>query len=90
MPAKFRTVVLMDRVAMKEFVFSDGTRVPKGGLVSAATIAPHLNDKIYPDAHVFDPFRFAKIREEEGQGTTNQLVATSNEWISFGHGKHAW
>jgi len=79
----------MDRLALKEFIFSDGTRIPKGTLVYAASIPTHRNDDVYPDAEVFDPFRFAKIREEEGKGTSNQFVATSNDYIIFGHGKNS-
>jgi cytochrome P450 len=85
-----RVTVSLTRIALKDFTFHDGTVVPKGSLVSAASITRHLNDDIYPNAHQFDGFRFAKIREAEGQGTTNQFVATSNDYIAFGHGKHAW
>ncbi|KIJ41503.1 hypothetical protein M422DRAFT_780281 [Sphaerobolus stellatus SS14] len=77
------------RMALKEFIFSDGTRIPKGTIMSAASAIPHLNDEVYPDPKTFDPFRFAKIREKEGQGTSNQFVATNNDYLAFGHGKHA-
>jgi len=79
----------MDRLALKDFIFSDGTRIPKGTLVYAASIPAHRNNDVYPDAEVFDPFRFSKIREEEGKGTSNQFVATSNDYIIFGHGKNS-
>ncbi|KIJ26788.1 hypothetical protein M422DRAFT_191786 [Sphaerobolus stellatus SS14] len=77
------------RMALKEFTFSDGTRIPKGTIMSAASAIPHLNDEVYPDPKTFDPFRFAKIREKEGQGTSNQFVATNNDYLASGHGKHA-
>ncbi|KIJ41482.1 hypothetical protein M422DRAFT_780269 [Sphaerobolus stellatus SS14] len=79
----------MTRLAMKDFTFHDNTRIPKGAIVSASSITPHYDDKIYPDAQTFDGFRFAKLRQKEGQGTTNQFVATSNDYLPFGHGRHA-
>ena len=39
---------------------------------------------------MFDGFRFARMREAEGEGTKHQYVNTSTEYVSFGHGKHAW
>ena len=80
----------MTRKAMKDVTLHDGTRIPKGALVSASSITRHYSDEIYPNAHVFDGFRFSRIRAEEGQGTTNQFVNTNNDYIVFGHGKHAW
>jgi len=85
-----KILAVMDRLALKEFVFSDGTRIPKGAIVTAATSAIHFNEGLYPDAHTFDPFRFSKIREEEGKETSNQFAAASSEWVVFGIGKHAW
>ena len=70
---------------------SDGTFLPKGTLVSAAMWATHHDEAVYPDADVFDPFRFARMRGAgEGEGTKHQFVHTSPDYIAFGHGKHAW
>ena len=77
-------------MALKDFTFSDGTRVPKGGLVSTISTARHLDDKVYDDAGTFNGFRFSEMREEEGEGTKNQMVATSPDYLAFGHGRHAW
>jgi Cytochrome P450 len=80
----------MTRMALKEFTFSNGTHIPKGGFVSAVSMARHLDEEIYPDAKTFKGFRFSDIRKEEGEGTKNQMVATSVDYLPFGHGKHAW
>lgn len=80
----------MTRTAMKDFTFSDGTFIPKGAMVSAATSARHCDNKLYKNGDTFDGFRFSEIREQEGLGTTNHLVATNPDWIAFGHGRHAW
>ena len=50
----------------------------------------HLDEEVYSDASTFKGFRFSDMREEEGEGTKNQMVATSNDYLVFGHGKQAW
>ncbi|TBU42680.1 cytochrome P450 [Dichomitus squalens] len=79
------------RKAMKDVTLSDGTRIPKGTLVAAAAITAHSDDTRYPDPAVFDPFRFARMREGGGleEATRHQLVNTSVDFITFGGGKHA-
>ena len=70
---------------------SDGTFLPKGTLVSAAMWATPHDEAVSPDADVFVPFRFARMRGAgEGEGTKHQFVHTSPEYIAFGHGKRAW
>jgi Cytochrome P450 len=80
--------VSIGRQALKDFTFSDGTYIPKGTFVSAAM--SHHDDDVYPDAGTFKGFRFSDIREEDGEGTKNQMVATSLEFLTFGHGRHSW
>ena len=80
------------RKALKDVTLSDGTRIPKGTLVAAAAVTAHSDDASYPDPAVFDPFRFARLREGGGADAVlkHQLVNTSVDFITFGHGKHAW
>ena len=80
----------MIRMAMKDFTFSDGTRVPKGTFLSAVSAARHHDDTVYPDATTFKGFRFSDMREMEGESTKNQMAFTSPDFLLFGHGKHAW
>ena len=80
----------MTRKAMKDFTFSDGTRIPKGTIVSSVATARHMDNDLYPDGTTFKGFRFSDMREEEGEETKNQMVATSVEYTAFGLGKHAW
>lgn len=68
----------------------DGTFLPAGTLIVAATYPTHFDDENYASAAEFDPFRFSRMREAEGEGTKHQFVNTSVEYILFGHGKHAW
>ena len=52
----------------------------------------HLDDAVYADAHTFDPFRFARMHEAEGdaEGTKYQYASTSPDYLAFGHGRHGW
>lgn len=44
----------------------------------------------YDNARQFQGFRFADIREEEGEGTKHQTVSINAEFLTFGTGRHAW
>ncbi|KAM5542434.1 hypothetical protein V8D89_003893 [Ganoderma adspersum] len=79
------------RKAVKDVTLSDGTRIPKGTLVAAAAVTAHSDDTRYTDPGVFDPFRFARMREGGGgaEATKHQLVNTSVDFLTFGHGRHA-
>ena len=79
------------RKAVKDVTLSDGTRIPKGTLVAAAAVTAHSDDTRYADPGVFDPFRFARMREGGVEDALkHQLVNTSLDFLPFGHGKHAW
>nr|VWO98890.1 Uncharacterized protein [Ganoderma boninense] len=57
------------RKALKDVTLSDGTVLPAGTLVVANSYRMHHDDAHYPNAAAFDPFRFARIREADGEGT---------------------
>jgi cytochrome P450 len=78
------------RKAMKDFTFSDGTFIPKGMMIGAATRCLHYDAKFYKNANVFEPFRFAEMNEEGSDGAKHQFVSTAIEYLPFGHGKQVW
>ena len=83
----------MERKALKDFTFSDGTFIPKGTHVAAVAHPVHQDEKIYEDPLSFKPFRFAEARESVNDvkdAVKHQLATTSLEYLLFGHGKHAW
>jgi len=45
---------------------SDGSVVPSNCFVLVDAVEAHMNPNIYPDPEVFDPFRFSKLRAQEG------------------------
>ena len=81
----------MNRKALVDYTLSDGTFLPKGTLVSCNAVGVHHDDVNYTNGNEFDGFRFSKVRSEvEGESAKHQLVATGNDYITFGHGRHAW
>jgi cytochrome P450 len=83
----------MTRLARRPFTFSNGVTVPAGTLISTPASAAHRDERILPNPDKFDGFRFAKLRESEGDTVTTsryQAVSASNEHLPFGLGRHAW
>jgi cytochrome P450 len=77
---------------MRPFTFSNGVTVPAGTLVAIPANAIHTDEKNYPNPDEFDGFRFAKLRESEGDVTLSrhQTISTSSENLAFGLGRHTW
>ena len=83
-------IVTLSRMALKDLTLSDGTFIPSGTVIAAASFATHTDAEYYAEPEVFNPWRFSDKREEDGESARHQFVATSTEFIPFGHGKHAW
>lgn len=82
-------LLVMGRYVFKPFTFSNGITIPKGCVIECASGAIHYDDEYHADAGVFDPFRWSKMRENEGEKTKHQMVSTEFEYLPFGHGRHA-
>jgi hypothetical protein len=90
---KLTLAVGLERKAMKDFRFSDGTLIPKGTFVAAIAGPVNVDEEIYEDPLTFKPFRFAEAREgadDTREAVKNQLVTTSPQHLLFGLGRHAW
>ncbi|KAG8219275.1 cytochrome P450 [Butyriboletus roseoflavus] len=83
-------LVGLPRKALKDFTFSDGTFVPKGTTILAPIRSIHYDEEYYGNAYAFEPFRFADLREEDGEGMKYQFTSTTTNYLPFGHGRHAW
>lgn len=75
---------------MKDITLSNGTVVPKGHVISVPSQAIHLDERLYPNPHEFQGFRFSDMRDSEGEATKHQAVTLGPDWTTFGGGKHAW
>ncbi|KAK0471578.1 cytochrome P450 [Armillaria novae-zelandiae] len=80
-------VFVMNRVARKEFVFSDGTAVPAGSHIAVAALGTHLDEENYEDPLEFKPWRFSEKRKEEGESIRHQMTTPSLNYVFFGHGR---
>ncbi|KAI1789139.1 cytochrome P450 [Ganoderma leucocontextum] len=83
------TLASLMRVAMKDIILDNGMLIPKGTILGVPAHPMHFDDAHFPNADVFDPFRFARMREaaRDGQGSArHQFASTSSEYIPFGHG----
>lgn len=78
------------RAARKEFRFKDGTVIPEGTRIGVPAVSIHLDSHIYPSPKTFDGFRFSELRKGDVDSAKYSLARTDTEYLTFGHGKHAW
>ncbi|KAJ7792591.1 cytochrome P450 [Mycena leptocephala] len=80
-------------VAPEGFTFTDGTTIPYGSYLSVSGMAIHYDEDNYTLASQFDGFRFARLRDERSKDERSafnyHMVSTSDEYLAFGHGRHA-
>lgn len=87
---------LLKMVVKKEGVrMPGGIHLPYGTKVGTHAHPVHHDEAIYSGANEFDPFRWygkkdvvedAVVKEKKGTA----LATTSNNFMAFSHGRHAW
>ncbi|KAK1229505.1 hypothetical protein PQX77_007428 [Marasmius sp. AFHP31] len=77
------------RLALKDFVFSNGTVIPAGMMLSTSPSALHFDKDQYSNPSEFDGYRSYKKREQEGESLKHQMVTPETNYVAFGAGKHA-
>ncbi|KAF8325934.1 cytochrome P450, partial [Amanita rubescens] len=82
-------LLTVTRKAVKDFTFSNGMTIPAGSLISVPHRCVHQDAENYPDPDIFDGFRFAKKREQEGESTKHGMATPTPDFMVFGHGRHA-
>ena len=92
MRTPYLSTVVMSRLTLCPFTFSNGMTIPAGTLVAVPASAAHRDERIYENPDEFDGFRFTKLRESEGDNATGryQMVSTSTENLSFSLGRRTW
>ncbi|KAJ3557278.1 hypothetical protein NP233_g11786 [Leucocoprinus birnbaumii] len=82
---------IMSRKVMRDWTMTDGTVIPSGTYLGIATAAMNLDETLFPDAMTFKGFRFAEMRQGDGDldSIKHQLVGLEMDQIIFGHGRHA-
>lgn len=86
-------------VAAKGVTLPDGTYLPKNTKVGVLVLSMHRDEDVYPDADRYDAFRFCTAPKAAAEKSTAspalqsghvELINTSETFLAFGHGKHAW
>jgi hypothetical protein len=80
----------MHRKILKDFTFSDGTVLPAGASIALPLHGFHLDEEIYPNPTVFDPFRFSNLVMQESQSTKLRMTTPDPRYLTWGQGRHAW
>ncbi|KAI0772764.1 cytochrome P450 [Trametes elegans] len=83
------TLVSLMRVVMKDLTLPGGTYIPSGTLMVAEQYHYMHDNAVYDNAELFDPWRFSRPRETEGESARYQCATPSVDFIPFGIGKHA-
>ena len=78
----------MHRYAMEDVHLSDGTFIPKNSML-AVSQEILWDEKVYPDPHTWDAYRFYRLREQPQTARGAKFINTSPEHFVFGHGTHA-
>ncbi|KZL80201.1 ent-kaurene oxidase [Colletotrichum incanum] len=78
------------RRVMKPFTFPDGVSVPPGAMLAVPVHHIGRDPELFPEhPNKFDPYRFTKLRQNEGEGNHFQFASVTNGTMAFGWGKHA-
>lgn len=78
-------------MALQDFTFSNGVRIPKGGIIQAVANPLHHDSRFYPRPKEFLPWRYYELAQQEHKGSKRyDSVTPSEEYLAWGRGKHAW
>ena len=80
----------MNRVAMRDYTFSDGTFVPKGTNICAAVRFMNTEAGTHDEGTSFRPWRFSDARECDEDPVKHASTNPSIDFLTFGYGRHAW
>jgi cytochrome P450 len=75
-----------------------GEHLPYGAKCGIASYGPHHDSKVYDNPYAFRAFRFCRDGEsgvteavdKEGHSMPRSFVTTSEYFMGFSHGRHAW
>ena len=78
-----------------------GEHLPYGVMVGITASGTHYDNSVYPNADTYEPFRFSDLPNiAEGDKSTGKvdrvlkkpspMVSTSDDYLAFSHGSHAW
>lgn len=75
------------RLALQDFTFSNGVRIPKGTIIQGVATPVHLDPKIYDNPDEFKPFRFIS---DDPDVPKQDMATISLKFLPFSYGRNAW
>ncbi|KAH9975529.1 cytochrome P450 [Lactifluus volemus] len=69
--------ILVTRLVLRPFTFSNGVTVPPGVLVAVPSGVAHRDEEVYTNADKFEGLRFSKLRERDGDSHLVLMMALS-------------
>jgi hypothetical protein len=78
----------VNRIANETVTLSDGTVIPKGSALTVPNTRLY-DEAFYENPQVYNGRRFYDLRQRAGEESKHQFVTTGDEYLPFGHGKHA-
>ncbi|KIK55508.1 hypothetical protein GYMLUDRAFT_248559 [Collybiopsis luxurians FD-317 M1] len=77
------------RKVAKDFTFSNGVTVPAGMTICTVGYMHHHDEAYYENPDTFDPLRFYRMREREGENLKYQMFAPDLDFLMFGSGRNS-
>ena len=78
----------------------NGHHIPQGTWIGVPAVSMQRDENLYPNPDTFEAFRFVERISSSGDGILIPAVAktrklqglstTSDKYLAFGHGRHAW
>lgn len=84
--------VSIQRIVKTPLTLNDGVKIPTGTHIAMASDAVSHDPACLPgggDPEAFDPFRYARLREDEANRNRYQFATTDEMNLHFGHGIYA-
>lgn len=78
----------MNRIANENITLSDGTTIPEGTALTIPNTRLY-DEALYENPQVFNGRRPHDMRQRAGEESKHQFVTTGDDYLPFGHGKHA-
>ncbi|KAH8660702.1 cytochrome P450 [Tricladium varicosporioides] len=82
-------IMTFNRRMTSSVTLSDGTHLPSGTYVAAASSQIAMDPEFWDDPEKFDGFRFQRMRERLGSENKYQFVSTGTDMLLFGYGTHS-
>lgn len=79
--------LLREVMPEKGLTLPDGTHVTKGTWIGTPVGSTQMDDRLYEQPYVYDPFRFAKMK---GGNEKVNMTQTSDRFFAWSYGRYTW